>query len=113
MAAISVPKCYCLKPLRELPEAGKYWICHRCWKLQVKRTWYQCGDCPGCDNVMGDSCFLVCVDCLHKFIDQEPVDINRNDLIFRKLSSALQSARQYLRTYSKHGLARKYMYLDS
>ena len=110
MAAASVPKCYCGKPLKELPIAGKYWLCHRCWLLQTQQTWHQCGDCPGCDNAMGDSCFLVCGDCLPNVPEQKPADIDRNELISRKLSSALQNVRQYLPMYTGQGLARKYMY---
>ena len=83
-------KCHCGKVLKEHETSLSHWLCHRCWKLQNDSIYYQCGDCPRCDNEIKDKCYQLCTECafLTQHLFPNP-DQNINSIIMNKIESTL------------------------
>ena len=82
--------CFCGKTRTEHPTSLKLWLCHQCWKLQTDSVYYQCGDNPKCQNVIGDRCPDVCSECAFVEHDAFPSQSeNDQQMIMSTINGAL------------------------
>ena len=79
MATVHVSTCYCGKPLKEHTTELKSWTCHHCWRKQTNSVYFQCGDCPNCDNEVGDRAYDVCAECVESASGAQSGDDDKSD----------------------------------